>query len=153
MRLRRLDWIFWPGDGLNKVIKKPVKDRLYRQPGNSPQSALQRADVLAKAAFMTGSLVFMDQALADRFVDNRNSFPVGGLGSFRITGGNCFNDILDMGAQRRALTGIALAAVFRLMGAFTRLSRVCQNNSPVPGSKEPGTMRISAGFVNLVALI
>lgn len=113
---------------------------------------MQRADVLTKAAFMTGSLVFMDQALADRFVDNRNSFPVGGPGSFRITGGNCFNDIFDMSAQRGALAGIALTAVFRLMGAFTRLSRVCQNKSPVPGSKEHATMRISAEFVNVAAL-
>ena len=48
-----------------------------------------------------------------------------------------------------ALTGIALTAVFRLIGAFTCLSRVCQNNSPVPGSKEPGTMRISAEIVNV----
>jgi hypothetical protein len=116
------------------------------------QSALQRADVLTKAAFMTGGLVFMDQALADRSVDHRNSFLVGGLGSFRITGGNRFNDILDMSTQRGALAGIALTAVFRLMGAFASLSRVCQNNSPVPGSKEPGTMRISAGFVNVAAL-
>ena len=101
---------------------------------------------------MAGSLVFMDQTLADRFIDNRNSFSVGGLGSFRITGSNCFNDILDMSTQRGALAGIALTAVFRLMGAFTSLSRVCQNNSPVPGSKEPGTMRISAEFVNVAAL-
>jgi hypothetical protein len=137
---------------LNRPLKKPVTDRLSRQPGNNPQSALQRADMLTKAAFMTGSLVFMDQALTDRFVDNRNSFPVGGLGSFRITGGNCFNDIFNVSAQRGALAGITLAAVFRLMGAFTRLSRVCQNNSPVPGSKEPGTMRIYAEFVNVAAL-
>jgi hypothetical protein len=145
-------WILWPGDGLNRAIKKPVTDRLSRQPGSNPRSALQRADVLTKAAFMAGSLVSMDQALADRFVDNRNSFMVGGLGSFRITGGNCFNDIFELSAQRGALAGIALTAVFRLMGAFTRLSRVCQNNSPVPGSKEPGTMRISAEFVNVAAL-
>ena len=110
---------------------------------------MQRADVLTKAAFMPGSLVFMDQTLADRFIDNRNSFSVGGLGSFRITGGDCFNDVFDMRAQRGALTGIALTAVFRLIGAFTCLSRVCQNNSPVPGSKEPGTMRISAEVVNV----
>jgi len=98
---------------------------------------------------MTGGLVFMDQAFADRFVDDRNSFLVGGPGSFRITGGDCFNDVFDMRAQRGALTGIALTAVFRLIGAFTCLSRVCQNNSPVPGSKEPGTMRISAEVVNV----
>jgi len=110
---------------------------------------MQRADVLTKAAFMPGSFVFMDQALADRFIDNRKRFPVRGLGGFRITGGNCFNDIFDMSAQRGALTGIALTAVFRLIGAFTCLSRVCQNNSPVPGSKEPGTMRISAEVVNV----
>jgi hypothetical protein len=145
-------WLFRPGDGLSGAIKKPVTDRLSRQPGNNPQSALQRADVLAKAAFMTGSLVFMEQALADGFVDNRNSFPVGGLGSFRITGGNCFNDIFDLGAQRGALASLALTAVFRLMGAFTRLSRVCQDNSPVPGSKEPSTMRISTEVVNVAAL-
>ena len=101
---------------------------------------------------MAGSLVFMDQTLADRFIDNRNSFPVGGLGSFRITGSNRFNDILDMSTQRGALAGIALTAVFRLMGAFTRLSRVCQDNSPVPGSKEPATMRISTEVVNVAAL-
>jgi len=101
---------------------------------------------------MPGSLVFMDQALADRFVDNRNSFLVGGLGSFRISGSNCFNDILDMSPQRGALADIALTAVFRLIGAFTRLSRVCQNKSPVPGSNERRTMRISAEFVNVAAL-
>lgn len=101
---------------------------------------------------MAGSLVFMDQALVDRLVDNRNGFPVSGLGSFGITGGDCFNDIFDMRTQRGALTGIALTPVFRLMGALTRLSRVCQNDSPVPGSKEPGTMRISAEIVNVVAL-
>ena len=108
--------------------------------------------MLTKTAFMAGSLVFMDQALADGSVDNRNRFLVGGLGSVRITGGNRFNDIFDMSTQRGALAGIALTAVFRLMGAFTRLSRVCQNNSPVPGSKEPGTMRICAEFVNVAAL-
>jgi len=139
-------------DSFIRALKKPVTDRLSRRAGNNSRSALQRADVLIKAAFMTGGLVFMDQAVADRFVDDRNSFLVGGPGSFRVTGGNCFNDIFELGAQRGALAGIALAAVFRLPGAFTRLSRVCQNDSPVPGAKEPGTMRISAQFVNLAAL-
>jgi hypothetical protein len=37
---------------------------------------MQRADVLTKAAFMPGSLVFMDQTLADRFVNNRNGFTI-----------------------------------------------------------------------------
>ena len=108
--------------------------------------------MLTKAAFVAGSLVFMDQTLADRFVNNRNGFLVSGLGGFGITGGDRFNDIFNLSTQRGALAGIALAAVFRLMGAFTRLSRVRQNNSPVPGSKEPGTMRISAEIVNVVAL-
>ena len=97
---------------------------------------------------MPGSLVFVDQSLADRFVDHRYRFLVSGLGSFRITGGNGFNDIFDMGAQHRALAGFALTADFRLTGAFTGLCRVCQNISPVPGSKEPATMRISRGIVN-----
>ncbi len=132
-----------------EAIKKPVRDRLSREPGNNPSSALQGADVLTKTALVTGSLVFVDQAFSDRFIDNRNGLAVSGLGGFRITGGNRFHDILDMGAQRGALTGIALAAVFSLTGAFTSLSRVRQNSSPVPGSKEPGTMRIFADIVNV----
>ena len=134
-----------------QAIKKPVRDRLSQEPVNNPRSALQCADVLAKATFMTGSLILVNQSLTDGFVDNGNRFPISGLGSFRITCGNCFNDVLDMGAQRGALAGIALTAAFRLAGAFTSLGRVCQNLSPVPGSKEPDTMRISRGFVNNLA--
>jgi hypothetical protein len=137
---------------LSGATKKPVTDRLSQQPGDSLCSALQRADVLTKTALVAGSLVFMDQTLADRFVNHRNGFLVSGSGSFGVTGGDRFSNVFNMSAQRRALAGIALTAVFRLMGAFTRLSRVCQNNSPVPGSKEPGTMRISVEIVNAVAL-
>jgi len=96
---------------------------------------------------MTSRLVLVNQSLANRFIDRRNSLPVSGLGSFGIAGGNRFNNILDMGAQRRTLTGLALTAAFRLTGALTCLSRVCQNSSPVPGSKEPATIRISCGIV------
>ena len=71
---------------------------------------MQRADVLTKAAFMARSLVFMDQTLADRFVNNRNGFPVSGLGSFRITGGDCFTGpatlIGAVGAGNRAAIAI-----------------------------------------------
>jgi hypothetical protein len=130
------------------VKKKPVFDRLSREPGNNPQSALQRADVLAKPTFMPGSLVLVDQSLADRFVDNRHRFLISGLRSFRISGGYGFNDIFNMGAQHRALAGVALAAYFRLTGTLTGLCRVCQSISPAPGSKEPATMRISRGIVN-----
>ena len=96
---------------------------------------------------MTSCLVFVNQSFANRFIDRRNSLLVSGLGSFRIAGGNRFNNILDMGAQRRTLAGLALTAAFRLTGALTCLSRVCQNGSPVPGSKEPATIRISCGIV------
>jgi hypothetical protein len=137
---------------LSAATKKPVADRLSGQPGNKQLSALHRLHVLTEPAFVAGSLVFVDQTLADRFIDNRNSFLVRGLGSLRIPGGDRFEDILDMGAQRRALAGIAPPAVFRLAGPFTSLNRIRQGFSPVPSSKEPGTMRISAEFVNLVAV-
>ena len=110
-------------------------------------SALQCTHVLAEAAFMTSGLVLVNQPLADRFIDHRNGFLVSRLGGFRVTGSNRFNNILDMGAQRGTLAGFALTAAFRLTGALTCLSRVCQNSSPVPGSKEPATIRISRGIV------
>ena len=50
----------------------------------------------------------------------------------------------------RALTD-AIDRDFRLAGAFTSLCRVCQNLSPVPGSKERDTMRIWRRFVNPAA--
>lgn len=96
---------------------------------------------------MTRCLVFVNQSLANRFIDDRNRFPVSGLGRFCIAGGNRFNNILDVGAQRRTLAGFALTAAFRLTGALTCLSRVCQNSAPVPGSKERATIRIFRGIV------
>ena len=96
---------------------------------------------------MTSRLVLVNQSLANRFIDCRNSLPVSGLGSFGIAGGNRFNNILDMNAQRRTLTDLALTAAFRLTGALTCLSRVCQNGAPVPDSKERATIRIIHGIV------
>jgi hypothetical protein len=139
-------------DALSAATKKPVTDRLSGQPGNRQQSALHGTHVLTEPTFVAGSLVFVDQALADRFIDNGNSFLVRGLSSLRIPGGDRFEDIFDMGAQRRALAGIAPPAVFRLTGPFTSLSRIRQGFSPVPGTKEPATMRISAEFVNLAVV-
>jgi hypothetical protein len=139
--------IFLKPAGLH-ARKKPVRDRLFLEPGIDLQSALQRLHVLTEAAFMTGSLVLVNQSLTDRLVNNRNGLLVGGLGSFCITGVNRFNNVLDIGAQGRTLGGVTLAAVFRLAGALTGLGRVSQNLSPVPGSKEHATMRIFTGIVN-----
>jgi hypothetical protein len=128
--------------------KKPVDDRLFRESGMTSESALQGADMSTEAAFVARGLVFVDKALAGRFVDYRDSFLVSRLGRFRVTGVNGFNNILNMGAQHGALTGVALTTDFRLTRAFTRLCRICQNLSPVPDSKkEPATMRILAVIV------
>jgi hypothetical protein len=130
------------------TTKKPVTDRLSREPGNSPQSVLQCADVLAEPALVPRSLVLVDQAFAGGLVDNRHGFLESGLRRFCVTSGDCFEYVLDVSAQHRALAGKALAAIFRLTGAFAGLCRVCQGFSPAPGSKEPATMRISPVFVN-----
>jgi hypothetical protein len=132
--------------------KKPVSDRLFGQPGNAPQSLLQCAHLLTETAFVAGRFVLVDQTFAGRFVDDGKSPLVGRSSRLRITSGDRSEDLLNMGSQRGALAGIALPAVFRLTGTLAGLSRVRQSLSPVPGTKEPGTMRISAEFVNAEAL-
>jgi hypothetical protein len=123
------------GDALSVATKKPVTDRLSGQSGNKQRSALHRTHVLTETAFVAGSLVLVNHTLADGFIDNGNSPLVRGLSSIRIPGGNRFQDILDMGTQRRSLAGITPSAVFRLAGTFTSLSRIRQGLSPVRGTK------------------
>jgi hypothetical protein len=133
------------------AIKKPVRDRLLVESGANPRSVAQAADVLTETAFVSGSLVFVNQTLANRFVDYGHRFLIGGLRRFLVTTGYRLHDIFNVSAQPRVLADIALAADFRLTGAFTRLGRICQNFSPVPGSNEPSTMQFTACFVNYPA--
>jgi len=71
---------------LTGALKKPVSDRLS-EPGNNPQSALQRADVLTKTAFLASRLVLVNEAFSDRPVDDRHSLLVGGLGGDSVASG------------------------------------------------------------------
>ena len=58
----------------------------------------------------------------------------GGLESrFRLSlvaGLDGFDDAFDIGAQPRPDAGVALAAFFRLAGAFARLRRIGQSSNP-----------------------
>ena len=128
--------------------KKPIGDRLFQEPEDSLQSALQGANVLAETAFMPCSLVLVDQTLAGRFIDHRDGHFVGGLGCLRITCINSLDNILDVRAQHGALAGIAFVAIVRLAGALTGLGSVCQWFSPVSGSEERDTMRFFCKIVN-----
>ena len=70
--------------------------------------------MLIKAALVTGGLVVMYQSLAYGAIDDRDSFAIGLRGGFRIACLNGGKNLLDRGAQFRALTGIALTVDFRL---------------------------------------
>jgi hypothetical protein len=119
---------------------------------HSQSVVAERTDVLSETALVTGSLVPVNQSLANRLVDNRYCFLIRGLGRLSVATGYRLHDVLDVSAQTRTLACITLTTDFRLTGAFTRLSRVCQNFSPVPDSNKPPTMQFSAYFVNCLAV-
>ena len=70
--------------------------------------------MLIKAALVTGGLVVMYQALAYGAVDDRDCFAIGLRGGFCIACLDGGKNLLDRGAQFRALTGVALTVDFRL---------------------------------------
>jgi hypothetical protein len=77
----------------------------------------------------------VDQSLADQTVDDGSGFAEGLLRGGFVLGGDGGADLLDLGAQLGALTGVAGAMRLGLTRAFLCLCGVGQNNSPGKASK------------------
>ena len=109
------------------------------------------AHMRVKPALVTGRLVLVQQSFSGHAVDDGHGFFVGFARQLLVTCGHGLDNILDMCAQSGTLTCLAQTAVIRLSRTFTCLCRISQNRTPVPGLKEPGTMRFPEAFVNLSA--
>ena len=92
--------------------------------------------MLIEAALVAGGLVVMNQSLAYGAVDDRYRLAVGLRGGLCIAGVDGGKDLLDRGAQFRALTGIALAVDFRLTRALGCLCCIGQSTTPDAGGSK-----------------
>ena len=71
-----------------------------------------------QAALMPGGLVFMDQPLADHFIDDWNCLLIGIGGDFFVFIVYRRNDFLHLGPQEGAETGIMQTSFDGLTGAL-----------------------------------
>lgn len=107
-------------------IKKPAISRLFSD-RLSLLSGLHIPDMRIQTAFMSGSLVFMHQALARHTVDNRYSFFISFSRRFSIARRDGFDYVFNVRAQHGALTAVVLPASVSLSCAFFCLCRVCHD--------------------------
>lgn len=70
---------------------------------------------------MPGRLVFMENAMSDSTINDRNRSRIGSFGGFGITTINRANGFLNGCSGRRSLTGVVLSSGFRLSRPFFRL--------------------------------
>ena len=75
---------------------------------------------------MPRRFIFVHDAFADHFVDQRHGVGQRGSGSARIFGGNGGIDTFDVRAHHRTLRRVVAASFFCLSGAFARLCTVSQ---------------------------
>ena len=98
--------------------------------GIGPISGGHRPDTGVQAAFVSGSLVGVDNIPAGAVVDEGHGFFIGAFGSLFVAGVDGVHDPLEKGAHPRAQRRIVLASSFALAGAF----RACRELAKGSGS-------------------
>src|SRR5690606_28005493 len=79
---------------------------------------LDGLDARGQAALVAGSLVLVDQAAGAEAIQQRLGDGEGGFGAGGVVGVQGLEDLLDGGAELRALGGVARVAHDRLLGAL-----------------------------------
>ncbi len=80
--------------------------------------ALHCLDLGIHSTFMTGRLVFTDQSILRRTVEDRTCDLVCLFGGLFVVAGDCVNDRFKIGAHHRTTAGVLLTTAFCLSGAF-----------------------------------
>ncbi len=119
-------------DELATRLRKAIDDTLIvdriRTGDLGGKLLLEALDMRCQTALMARGLVLVDQPAAGMAIQHRRHFRVRRLRGSLVLGRDGIDDFLDVGAQHRALRGVAGPVFFGLAGALASLNGVGQRD-------------------------
>ena len=114
---------------------------------------LDAADRGSQAALVARSFVLVDQAAGAEAIQQRLGSRERGLGAGFVTGFDGLDDLLDGGAQHRAIAVVRKTVFLRRASAFFRGLDICHYVAPESGVQKGGALSAPAGLASIKALL